>query len=93
VPAGKQTKVAQDEAVGAVWTVEAGTTTDPVQAVVLAHRLRAKGYEAYTVTGKVDTVMWYRVRVGRFDNRVQAKVLEIKLKQEEGLKEASVVQQ
>jgi cell division septation protein DedD len=92
-PTPKQTRVAQEGSVGAVWTVEAGATTDPVQAVMLAHRLREKGYAAYTATGKVGNVMWYRVRVGRFDSRVQAKVMEIKLKQEEGLKEASVVQQ
>jgi cell division septation protein DedD len=93
MPAVKQTRAAQEEGVGAVWTVEAGATTDPLQAVMLAHRLREKGYAAYTATGKVGNVMWYRVRVGRFDSRVQAKVMEIKLKQEEGLKEASVVQQ
>lgn len=78
---------------GGIWTVEVGATTDVVQAVVLKQRLVAKGYPAYTATAKVGDVIWYRVRVGRFDDRLQAKVLEIRLKDEEGLTGASVVQQ
>ena len=81
----------ESEAGGVIWTVQAGATTDPVQAVMLGRRLREKGYDAYTVTGKVDGVMWYRVRVGQFRSRVQAKVLEIRLQEEEGLEEAFAV--
>jgi cell division septation protein DedD len=87
------TPTAGEEAAGAVWSVQTGATTDPVQAVVLARNLRQKGYDAFTVTGKVDGTMWYRVRVGHFPSRVQAKVLELRLKQEEGLTEAFVVSQ
>jgi len=75
------------------WTVQAAATTDPVQAVVLARRLREKGYDAYTATTQIRDVMWYRVRVGRFRDRTEAKVAEIKLKEEEGLEAAFVTPQ
>jgi len=88
---GTATMVA--EIPGAVWTVQAGATTDPGEAVRIMLGLRQKGYDAYTVTAQVDGVMWYRVRVGRFRSRVEAKVLEIRLKDEEGMKDAFVAQQ
>lgn len=75
------------------WTVQAAATTDAVQAVVLARRLREKGYDAYTVTSQIQGVIWYRVRVGRFRDRTQAKVLEIRLKDQEGLTAAFVTPQ
>lgn len=75
------------------WTVQAAATTDPVQAVVLARRLREKGYDAYTATTQIQGVMWYRVRVGRFRERTEAKVVEIRLKEEEGLEAAFVTPQ
>jgi cell division septation protein DedD len=75
------------------WTVQANATTDPVQAVVLARRLRSSGYDAYTVTGPIGGVMWYRVRVGRFRDRAEAQVVADRLQREEGLEAAFVAPQ
>jgi len=75
------------------WSVQVRATKDAVQAAVLAHSLRTKGYDAYTVTGTVRGLMWYRVRVGRFESRVNAKVMELRLKEEAKLKEAFIVRQ
>jgi len=72
------------------WTVQVSTTTDPLQAVMLARKLRAKGYDAYTVQGPIGGLMWYRVRVGRFADKAAAQASERRLKQEEGMEAAFV---
>jgi len=72
------------------WTVQVTATNDPVQAVVLARRLRAKGYDAYTVQGPVQGVTWYRVRVGRFHDKASAKAVEARLRRDEQLEAAFV---
>jgi cell division protein FtsN len=60
---------------------------------MLARTLRAKGFDASTATRQVGGVTWYTVRVGRFRDRVSAKAMESKLREEEGLEAASVVAQ
>jgi len=75
------------------WTVQVNATTNPEQATDLAHRLRAKGYEAYTVQAPMRGQTWYRVRVGRFASRDKARELEARLKTEEGLENAYVTPQ
>jgi cell division septation protein DedD len=72
------------------WTVQVGAMTDPVQAVMLARRLRAKGYDAYTTQGPIGGVVWYRVRVGRFADRESAKAMETRLQKEEQIEAAYV---
>ena len=91
VDAGEPGAGALESATG--WTVQASATTDPVQAVVLARRLRAKGFDAYTVTAPIGGVMWYRTRVGRFKDRNEAKAVEERLQREEGLEAAFVAAQ
>ncbi len=81
--------VRETPAAGA-WTVQVTATNDPVQAVVLARRLRAKGYDAYTIQGPVRGVTWYRVRVGRFQDKASAKAVEARLRREEQLEAAFV---
>jgi DedD protein len=78
---------------GTGWTVQVNATTDAVQAVMLARRLRAKGYDAYTVQGPIGGVNWYRVRVGRFTTREAAKAVETKLREQEKMEAAYVARQ
>ncbi len=78
---------------GSGWTVQVNATTDAVQAVVLARKLRAKGYDAYTVQGPIGGVNWYRVRVGRYADKESAKAAEARLRREEQLEAAYVTSQ
>jgi DedD protein len=75
------------------WTVQVNATTSPQQATDLAHTLRAKGYDAYTVQAPMRGQTWYRVRVGRFPSREKARELETKLKTSEGMENAYVTPQ
>jgi len=75
------------------WTVQAYATNDTVRAVMVARTLRSKGYEASTATKQIGGVTWYTVRVGRFRDRVTAKAMETKLREEEGLEAATAVVQ
>lgn len=75
------------------WTVQVNATTNPQQATDLAHSLRSKGYDAYTVQAPMRGQTWYRVRVGRFPSREKAKELETKLKSAEGMENAYVTPQ
>lgn len=75
------------------WAVQVTATTDALEAVMFARQLRQKGYDAYTVQGPVGGVTWYRVRVGRFPDRADAKATERRIKEREGIEAAYVVQQ
>jgi cell division septation protein DedD len=79
-----------DEWADAGWTVQVNATTNPQQARDMAHALKAKGYDAYTVQAPTRGQTWYRVRVGRFSSRDQAKDLEDRLRTTEGLEHAYV---
>ncbi len=79
-----------DEWAGAGWTVQVNATTDIQQATELARRLKAKGYDAYTVQSPNLGQTWYRVRVGIFSSREKAKEMEGKLKTVEGMTNAYV---
>lgn len=80
--------VNEEDWADAGWTVQATATTDLKQATALARRLKAKGYDAYTVQAPMRGQTWYRVRVGRFSARERARELEARLKAEEGLDNA-----
>jgi cell division septation protein DedD len=75
------------------WTVQVNATTNPQQARDLARTLKAKGYDAYTVQAPLRGQTWYRVRVGRFDNRDKARDMESRLKTREGMENAYVTPQ
>lgn len=78
---------------GRPWTVQVNATTNLAQAVGLAHRLREKGYDAYTVQAPMHGQTWYRVRVGRFKGRQQAEKMKAHLRKTEGLANAYVTPQ
>lgn len=94
-PRAKPTEPSQTEKewADAGWTVQVNATTNVQEATELARKLRLKGYEAYTVQAPMRGQTWYRVRVGRFTNREQAKELESRLRSSEHLDSAYVTPQ
>ncbi len=73
------------------WTVQVTATTDVTEARALVQRLRARGYDAYLVQAPSrEGATWYRVRVGRFASREEARQWEARLKGELGLSGAFV---
>jgi len=84
---------AGNEWADAGWTVQVNATTSPEQANDLARRLKAKGYDAYTVQAPLRGQTWYRVRVGRSKSREKAKELENRLRNTEGLENAYITPQ
>lgn len=72
------------------WTVQVSSSTDPADAERLAARLKAKGYDAYTLRAPMRGRTWHRVRVGHFRSREEAAAMERRLKQREGLASAYV---
>lgn len=78
-----------DEWADAGWTVQVNATTSEAQAQELTRTLRAKGYDAYTIQVPMRGQVWYRVRVGRFAGKEQAKAMEERLKRD-GMENAYV---
>jgi len=78
-------------AVAKRWTVQAGATTDAVQAAILAHRLRQAGFAVATVQRPIGGVRWYLVRVGSFRSHADASAMVRRLKEEEGVEAAYVI--
>lgn len=73
------------------WSVQVKATTEALEAVMFARQLRQKGYDAYTVQAPIGNVTWYRVRVGRFSDRAAARATEQRLKEQERIEAAYVV--
>jgi len=82
-----------DEWADAGWTVQVNATTNMEQAIDLARRLKAKGYDAYTVQAPLRGQTWYRVRVGRYASHDKAKEMESRLKDTEKLDNAYITPQ
>lgn len=55
------------------WTVQVNAFPDERSAQRLAERLKQKGYDAYVTNASIKGHDWYRVRVGHFPARAQAK--------------------
>jgi cell division protein FtsN len=55
------------------WMVQINAYPDERSAQRLADRLKQKGYDAYVVTANIKGHDWYRVRIGHFPTRTQAK--------------------
>ena len=55
------------------WTVQVNAYPDERSAQHLADRLKQKGYDAYVATKNINGRDWYRVRVGHFPTRTQAR--------------------
>jgi cell division septation protein DedD len=78
-----------DEWADAGWTVQVNATTSEAQAKELARTLKAKGYDAYTLQVPLRGQVWFRVRVGKFSRKDEAKAMEERLKRD-GMENAYV---
>jgi cell division septation protein DedD len=66
---------------GAVYTVQAAALKKMEDADQLVTKLKKKGYPAYRAIGKVpEKGIWFRVRVGKYQSRTEAKKTQQKLK-------------
>ncbi len=81
---------ADDQWADAGWTVQVNATTDAQDADHLTRRLKAIGYDAYTVEAPLRGRTWYRVRVGNYRTRDAAQQMEQRLKTAEGFANAYV---
>ena len=68
---------------GKGWTVQVNAFPDEKSAKTWVDRLKNKGYNAYVVAVNIKGKTWYRVRVGQYDTREQAKKAEEVLKSKE----------
>jgi len=78
---------------GQMWTVQVGATMDSREALDITLRLRAQGFAAYTVQAPLRGQTWFRVRVGRFASREEAREVEARLRQTGEFKGAYVTSQ
>lgn len=79
------------EAQEKVWTVQVNAYPLERDAKNLAKKLTDKGYDAYVVSAEIKGKSWYRVRVGRFATREDAKGLQETLKTKENFTKAMTV--
>lgn len=75
----------QDASPEGAYVVQALATKDPAQAGRLRDRLAGKGLPATIVEGRAGEVTVYRVRVGRYRDRVVAEALARRLRTEDGV--------
>lgn len=75
----------------APWTVQVNAFPRERDADRLAKRLKDRGYDAYVVVTEIRGKTWYRVRVGHFGTRAEAKALQEDLKAKENLTQSIAV--
>ncbi len=94
-PAQKTQKVEEVRAgTGAsqdVWAVQVNAFPNERDAKNLAKKLKDKGYDSYVVSTSIKGKTWYRVRVGRFATRGEAKELQETLMAKENFNKAITV--
>ncbi len=92
-PAG--TVKAQDQAGKAVpqglWAIQVNAFPVERDAQSLTQKLKKKGYDAYVISADIQGRTWYRVRVGNFATRQEARALQEVLKTKEKLAKAMTV--
>lgn len=66
----------------AKWTVQATATNDQVQALVVKRTLQTKGYDAFMAQSEIGGTTWYRVQVGKFNDKKHADAMAEKLRRE-----------
>jgi len=65
-----------------VWTVQATATNQQVEALVVKRGLRDKGFDAFLSQKTVAGVTWYRIQVGRFNDKKTAEATAAKLRRQ-----------
>ena len=79
----KAAAVARTNAKGPVYTIQAASVRDPKDADRLVQKLKKRGYPAYRAIGKVaGKGIWFRVRIGEYQNKSEALSMMNKLKKE-----------
>jgi DedD protein len=73
---------------GSGWTVQVNAFPDERSAKIWVDRLKNKGYNAYVAEVDVRGKTWYRVRVGNYRTREEAKKVEDMLKNKENYSKA-----
>ena len=73
------------------WAVQVNAFPDEKSAQRLVERLKEKGYDAYIVLTNIKGRDWYRVRVGHFAKREEAKGLQEDLQTKEKFTKAMTV--
>ena len=74
------------------YTVQIASFPDELKAIKMANDFRAKGYPAFTRRAKIKgRGTWYRVRIGTFETRVDAKRYSEALKSNEPRVKATLI--
>jgi len=77
VPEEKNKPVSEDKG---LFTVQIAAMKNKDDAEFLAQKISKKGFPAYSVSGvSEDSVLWHRVRVGKYDDRKSAENMRHKL--------------
>ena len=76
-------ETAESKENGKGWTVQVNAFPDERSAKIWVDRLKNKGYNAYVTEVIVKGKIWYRVRVGQYGTREEAKKVEEVLKTNE----------
>jgi cell division septation protein DedD len=87
-PAKKSAQSSVRSTPGKKWSVQISAAPAKDIADTLVQRLKAKGYDGYTVQAQVKGQTFYRVRVGNFDARDQAESVRETLARKEGYRDA-----
>ena len=83
-------KTAESKESGKGWTVQVNAFPDEKSAKTWVDRLKNKGYKAYVAEANAKGKIWYRVRVGQYNTREEAKKVEEALKTKENYTKAFI---
>ncbi len=83
-------ETAESKESGKGWTVQVNAFPDERSAKIWVDRLKNKGYNAYVTEVNVKGKSWYRVRVGQYGTREEAKKVEEALKTKENYTKAFI---
>lgn len=87
-PAAPKAESATNKANDGSWTVQVNAYPDERSANLLVDQLKNKGYNAKVTEVLNKGKTWYRVRVGRYDSKEEAKKVEETLKNNESFSKA-----
>jgi cell division septation protein DedD len=82
------TSEVKDKEAAEGWTVQVNAYPDERSARQLVDRLKSKGYNATVTEARNNGKLWYRVRVGRYASKEEAKKLEETLRTNENFAKA-----
>ena len=83
-------ETAESKESGRGWTVQVNAFPDEKSAKTWVDRLKNKGYKAYVAEANAKGKIWYRVRVGQYGTREEAKKVEEALKTKENYTKAFI---